>query len=171
MPDRVKEAIFSILGTMYDCPGKLPSLRVADAFAGSGSLGLEALSRGAASCCFMESKPLALDALRKNLDNLQVGPSGVIVTRDAWTALVAESKNDPFDLVFLDPPYVDSANWNSTGQVPKLLSKLAGQSTKSQVVMVHHEAITRDAPPAAAPWRVIDHRVYGTNAITFLNHE
>ena len=67
MPDRLKEAIFAMLGDYYDCPGELPELHVADVFAGSGSLGLEALSRGASTCYFFERDRKALEMLKINL--------------------------------------------------------------------------------------------------------
>ena len=84
VPDRVKESIFNILGNHYDCLGSLPPIRVADVFAGGGSMGLEALSRGAAHCTFFERDRTALAVLRKNFTTLDVKKEATIIARDAW---------------------------------------------------------------------------------------
>src|SRR3972149_2479777 len=84
MPDRVKQTIFDMLGSRYDCPGALPPLLVADVFAGGGSMGWEALSRGAAFCGFFERAREALDALRRNVESLGAGLESSIVSGDAW---------------------------------------------------------------------------------------
>lgn len=92
--DRVREAIFSMLGP-------LEGQRVLDLFAGSGALGIEAASRGAAAVTFVESDPRALRAIRRNLDELQFDAE--VVRRDALGYL--RTRPGPFELVFVDPPY------------------------------------------------------------------
>jgi 16S rRNA (guanine966-N2)-methyltransferase len=95
--DRVREALFSILG---DVTG----LRVLDLFAGSGALGIEALSRGAGAVTFVDRAPRALRAVRANLDAL--GLSATVLRRDALATLEdAARRGDQYDLVLLDPPY------------------------------------------------------------------
>ncbi|HEY3018582.1 MAG TPA: 16S rRNA (guanine(966)-N(2))-methyltransferase RsmD [Solirubrobacteraceae bacterium] len=95
--DRVREALFSILGP-------LAGERVLDLFAGSGALGLEALSRGAARATLVERAPAALRALRANVEAL--GASADVVAADARTFLrSAREQGAEYDLVFLDPPY------------------------------------------------------------------
>jgi 16S rRNA (guanine966-N2)-methyltransferase len=93
--DRVREALFSMLG---DVGG----LRVLDLFAGSGALGIEALSRGAAHATFVERSAPALAALRANLASLRLEARARVHAGDALTALRGAG---PYDLVFLDPPY------------------------------------------------------------------
>ncbi len=93
--DRVREALFSILD---DVAGD----RVLDLFAGSGALGIEALSRGAAGATFVERSPRALDALRANVADLGLRGRARVVEGDALAALRAPGN---YDLVFLDPPY------------------------------------------------------------------
>jgi len=93
--ERVREAVFSILGP-------LEGALVLDLFAGSGALGIEALSRGAAHATFVERAPRALEALRANLDALELADRARVRAADAVTALRADDK---YDLVFLDPPY------------------------------------------------------------------
>lgn len=84
--DRVKESIFNILGSRLGTLGRLPDLRVLDLFAGAGSFGLEALSRGARSCLFVERGRTALPTLRENIRALGLRPDeATISTADAWT--------------------------------------------------------------------------------------
>jgi 16S rRNA (guanine966-N2)-methyltransferase len=98
--DRVREAVFSALGPLDEA-------RALDLYAGSGALGLEALSRGAAHVLFVERDRRALDALRRNLATLQVAETDVEVRPgDARGALrTARARGEHYDLVFLDPPY------------------------------------------------------------------
>jgi 16S rRNA (guanine966-N2)-methyltransferase len=95
--DRVREALFSILGD-------ISGLSVIDLFAGSGALGIEALSRGAASAVFVERDARAARAVRSNLEALEL--SAPVLVRDAVAALEdAARRGDQYDLAFLDPPY------------------------------------------------------------------
>src|SRR3954467_7982650 len=99
--DRGREALFSILGP-------LDGARVLDLFAGSGALGLEALSRGAASATLVERAPAALRVLRDNVADLGAGAE--IVAADARSYLRgARGQGAQYDLVFLDPPYRSAA--------------------------------------------------------------
>jgi 16S rRNA (guanine966-N2)-methyltransferase len=102
--DRVREALFSILG---DVDG----LDVLDLFAGSGALGIEALSRGAARTVFVERAPAAIASLRSNLEALGVDRArGEPRPLDVRTALrAADSRAEKYDLVFVDPPYRQAA--------------------------------------------------------------
>jgi len=95
--DRVRENIFNILGPVDDAV-------VLDLYAGSGAMGLEALSRGAAQAVFVERDPGALRAIEQNLDKLRL--KATIVRQDAVTALAGEAGTGrKYDLVLLDPPY------------------------------------------------------------------
>jgi 16S rRNA (guanine966-N2)-methyltransferase len=98
--ERVREALFAILGD-------LSGVRVLDLFAGSGALGIEALSRGAASASFVENAPGALRTVRANLDALALqAPVAEVLARDALDFLrEAAARADAYDLVLLDPPY------------------------------------------------------------------
>jgi 16S rRNA (guanine966-N2)-methyltransferase len=96
--DRVREALFSILGA------RVEGARVLDLFAGSGALGLEALSRGAAAATFVDSAPAAVRAVRANLEALDAAAE--VRRQDALRFLGgARDAACPYDLVFLDPPY------------------------------------------------------------------
>src|SRR5437870_13695463 len=94
--DRVRETLFSMLVSRL---GTFEDLRVADLFAGSGALGFEALSRGAAHATFVENDRGAAEAIRRNAQKL--GASIQLLTRSA----LALPQSEPFDLVFADPPY------------------------------------------------------------------
>jgi 16S rRNA (guanine966-N2)-methyltransferase len=96
--DRVRETLFSMLASRL---GSLEELRVADLFAGSGALGLEALSRGAASASFVESDSKAAAVIRRNADKLGAGDRIQVFGGSA----LALRRAEPFDLVLADPPY------------------------------------------------------------------
>jgi 16S rRNA (guanine966-N2)-methyltransferase len=103
--DRVREALFSVLG---DVDG----LRVLDLFAGTGALGIEALSRGAASAVFVDKAPAALKVLRRNLEAL--GIEAQVHHGDARSYLrKAREAGETYDLVFLDPPYREAGRLGS----------------------------------------------------------
>lgn len=97
--DRAREALFSSLGHLIDLDGS----RVLDLFAGTGAVGLEALSRGAAEAVFVESNRAALDVLRRNI--AVVGLPGATVVGRSVTSYLKNPPEQPFDLVFADPPY------------------------------------------------------------------
>lgn len=96
--DRTRETLFNMLASRI---GTFEGLRVADLYAGSGALGLEALSRGAAFACFVEQDPRAAAAIRRNIEALGAGQRAELLPRSA-AALPASR---PFDLIFADPPY------------------------------------------------------------------
>lgn len=95
--DKVKESIFNII--QFDVPESV----VLDLFSGSGQLGIEALSRGAAKAVFVDSSKKSLDVVKKNIDLCNFTSVSSTVFSDAFTYLA--SSNEIFDIVFLDPPY------------------------------------------------------------------
>ena len=101
--DRTRETLFSMLASRL---GAFDELKVADLFAGSGALGIEALSRGAASCLFVEHDAAALRALRSNLANLQAAAQADV---RAASVLSLGPAPAPLDLILLDPPYGSGA--------------------------------------------------------------
>jgi 16S rRNA (guanine966-N2)-methyltransferase len=98
--DRTRETLFSMLTSRL---GSFEGLRVADLFAGSGALGLEALSRGAASCVFVEQDAAAIRALRSNITNLRAQDRCDV--RASSVLSLGPLRGEPLDLVLLDPPY------------------------------------------------------------------
>ncbi|GIJ76979.1 16S rRNA (guanine(966)-N(2))-methyltransferase RsmD [Micromonospora phaseoli] len=99
--DRVREALFSAVQAETDLDGA----RFADLYAGSGAVGLEALSRGAAYALLVESDPRAARVIRENMTALRVGPVARLATGKVATVLAAGPDGDPYDVVFADPPY------------------------------------------------------------------
>ena len=99
--DRVREALFSALQTMTDLDGA----RFADLYAGSGAVGLEALSRGAAFTLLVESDPKAARAIRENIGTLRVDGAARLVAGKVAQVLAAPPEGGPYDVVFADPPY------------------------------------------------------------------
>jgi 16S rRNA (guanine966-N2)-methyltransferase len=108
--DRVRETLFSMLASRI---GTFEGLRVADLYAGSGALGLEALSRGAAFACFVEQEPRASAAIRSNVEALHADDRSQILTLSAD----ALPSKQPFDLVFADPPYAPGSGTTALRQI------------------------------------------------------
>ncbi len=97
--DRIRESLFNILGHRFDFEGA----RVLDLFAGTGALGLEALSRGASEVAFVDDGRIAGGLIQKNIDLLGVRGEACLIRANA--ARLRENAGAPYDLVFLDPPY------------------------------------------------------------------
>ena len=142
--DRVREAWMSILG------GELPGAQVLDLFAGSGALGLETLSRGAASATFVERNQASLEALEHNIAALGVEDSATVFRGDAMR-YVERLKPGSFDLVLADPPY-------SIDYAARLVG-LFRRHPFARILSVEHPS-TLELPGD-------DTRHYGDTAITF----
>ncbi|MBU2489901.1 MAG: 16S rRNA (guanine(966)-N(2))-methyltransferase RsmD [Proteobacteria bacterium] len=153
--DKVREAIFSILA------GAQQDARVLDLFAGTGAMGLEALSRGAAFALFADASPKARDLIMKNLQALGLSGRARLVLTDLAQDLVFLQGQEPFDLVFCDPPY-------QAGLAPAVLSALAasGVLAPDAVVVLEHgpEEKSLEAP---APLALTDQRRYGKTLVSF----
>jgi 16S rRNA (guanine966-N2)-methyltransferase len=143
--DRVREALFSMLG---DVEGE----RVLDLYAGSGALGIEALSRGASSATFVERDPAALAAIERNL--AAVGVDAPVVRQDV--ARYLGRADGEFDLVFCDPPY-DSAS-ALAGTLAEHLPAVTGADAR-----IVTESDKRN--PLELPFPLITERVYGDTRI------
>lgn len=169
MTDRVRESVFNILGSHWGEPGRLPPLRVADLFAGSGSLGFEALSRGVASCDFFEGHGAAAAVLRGNLIRLRAGAEARLVAVNVWRWTPSPGAHGPYGLVFLDPPFRDSRDLTRKSPVGGLLRKLARVTEEDAILVFHHERSQRCPADAHALWREEDRREFGSHAVTFLH--
>jgi 16S rRNA (guanine966-N2)-methyltransferase len=144
--DRVREALFSILGD-------ISGLRVLDLFAGSGALGIEALSRGAASATLVENDRHAVDAIRANLAPLHARNAEVVRAEAlAWLG----GRRGPYDLVFLDPPY------SSARKLADALSDALPAALSPNSLIVS-ESDKRDPLMLAFPLE--DERAYGNTRI------
>lgn len=183
--DKVREAMFGILlalpevtagpadeaASVASSAGPLAGHHVLDVFAGSGALGIEALSRGAATCTFVERDPAALRSLHANLARLgepagagAVGSSGVsracVRAGDVRRVLQADARGGArYTLVFADPPYDLYAGVRSA--LARLLESVV---VPGAVLVVETPAGT----PAGLPWRVLRERRYGDTLVTVL---
>ena len=117
--ERAKEAVFSILS--FDIPGR----RVLDLFAGSGQLALEALSRGAESAVLVDSAPGAIDVIRKNVVKTHMEQKAFVVRMDCLAYLKSARPDEPFDLIFIDPPYIKRL-------VPDMLAEILSRELASR---------------------------------------
>ena len=118
--DRVKEAMFSIL--QFELEGR----RVLDLFAGSGQLGIEALSRGAEKCTFIDSDMKAVEVIQKNLEHTRLKEKSIVLKADSLNYI--RTTSDVYDIVIIDPPY-------GTGQLQKALALLEGRVAAGGVVV------------------------------------
>ncbi|HEX5642413.1 MAG TPA: RsmD family RNA methyltransferase [Thermoleophilia bacterium] len=177
--DKVREAVFDVLGALPEArevAASSPSGHAAlDVFAGSGALGIEALSRGAGSCTFVESAPPALRALRANLERVGVpvlrgagspapagtpSPHAVVLAGDVRRVLAADARRGArYTLVFADPPY------DLYEQVRPALVRLLGRVLVPGAVLVVESAA---GTAAGLPWTVVREKRYGDTRVTFL---
>lgn len=157
--DRVRQAVFSMLG---DLPA---SARVLDLFAGSGALGLEALSRGATSCIFVDQNKGAADVIRRNLAKSRLR-EGVVRQGDVFR-LLKTLPSDSVDLVFADPPYAhhpgDPDLALQLAQSPSLFETLRPGGN-----FILECRVTKQPAPSWSPWELVRERDYGTTRILWL---
>lgn len=153
--DRVKEALFSMLAPF------IPSARVLDLFAGSGALGIEALSRGCEEAVFVDSLPGAMDIVRKNVSLARVGDRASFFVTEAESYL--KKASGQFGVIFLDPPY------NSKLYEPSL-SIIASRSLLKADGVISLEWDSALSPPPVPPqFSVIKERRYGRVMLTLLS--
>jgi 16S rRNA (guanine966-N2)-methyltransferase len=156
--DRLREALFNILMHAYGDP--VSGARVLDLFAGTGALGIEALSRGAAFALFVDDGPEARALLRENVTTLGLGGSSKIFRRDA-TKLGPAHPLEPFSLAFLDPPY-----GRNLAQ-PALASAFSGGWFAPGALIVVEEA-TKTAFAAPEGFAELERRAYDDTEFVFL---
>lgn len=154
--DRVKESIFNIL------TGRLENAIVMDMFAGTGNLGIEALSRGAQKTVFIEQSQNSQRTIRSNLASLGIAPEIYqLIAGDAFK-VVARLRGTPerFDLVFVDPPY-------DKGLAEKALSALAEADIVKQGGLVIVETASRETAPQSSYFELLRQSVYGDTSVYF----
>lgn len=166
--DRVRESLFATLGSRRgsgDSPWE--STRVLDLFAGSGALGLEALSRGAGSVVFVESNRSALTALRRNIEAVDL-PGSSVLAIDAWR-YASDAAGPAFDLVFCDPPYSLDGERIST-LVASLIR--GGRLAVGCDVVVERDIRSPQEPwPPTSDLIDLDRRAYGETALWYGRYE
>lgn len=165
--DRVKESLFNVLGSRLGTLAELPEFRVLDLFAGTGSLGIEALSRGAAHCLFVERDRIALRVLQANLARLKTPDVWRVLSANAWGVRLprADAPDGRFGLIFVDPPYRDAAE---VLRLVDLLERLAPHMTPDGLIVFRHSADTDLPEQSLRGLRRVDLRAYGDMRIELL---
>jgi 16S rRNA (guanine966-N2)-methyltransferase len=156
--DVVKGAIFSSLQDI------VPGARILDLFAGTGSLGIEALSRGAAEVVFVESDRRACDVIRKNLEKTRL--KGDVHSGDVFSYLDRLARPDSFDIILADPPYAKYPGERDFD--PELLTNQGlRNSLKDGGIFVLEHLPNKDLP-TYAEWDCFRDKRYGATAVAFL---
>lgn len=155
--DKVREAVFDILAD------RVEDARILDLYAGTGALGLEALSRGGRFCVFVDSHPRSLATIVRNIGELGLADRTAVFKVDLTRGpgRLAQERT-PFDIIFLDPPY----GRDLVTPALKLIVRLSLASPESIAVV---EQSSREAPlPEGAPWSLVKERTYGQTRVSFL---
>lgn len=152
--ESVKEALFSMIQF------ELEDKKVLDLFAGSGQLGIEALSRGSAHCTFVENNRQAVRIIENNLNHCKLDDKAKVVNSDAVSFL---SRNEEFDIAFLDPPY-------KQGLIEKCLPLLFSNMTDDGIV-VCETSRDEELPESISLWHADRVRNYGKTKLTVYRRE
>jgi 16S rRNA (guanine(966)-N(2))-methyltransferase RsmD len=157
--DRVREALFSTLGSLVDLSG----VRFADLYAGSGAVGLEALSRGAADVLLVESDALVARVARQNIVALSAGAGARLVVGRVAQVLAGGPGGDAYDVVFADPPYAVPES-----EITAVLAALVDGGWLAADAVVAVERSSRSPAPAWVPGLTLErHRRYGETALWY----
>jgi 16S rRNA (guanine966-N2)-methyltransferase len=160
--DRVKESLFSVLYKYALPEGKF----VADLFSGVGSLGLEALSRGATAVTFVEKDAKILSVLKKNIEKAGFAAESRIIRGDAFRlGAPLDSYGNKYDLVFIDPPYAMTRDTSVDSQLAGLFKVLQGQLAKGAIIVVR---TIKQIEPADSygEAKIIERRTWGSMNIS-----
>ena len=158
--DRARQAVFNILEHASWSDGVVDR-RGIDLFAGSGAMGFEALSRGAAACLFVETAGPALDAIKANVDAFKIGGRTRVLRQDAARLAARPSSEPAFDLAFLDPPY-----GKGLGEAALAVLKAGGWLAEGATIVFERGA---DEPELqASGFEVLDQRRYGAAKLVVL---
>ncbi|MCI8867808.1 MAG: 16S rRNA (guanine(966)-N(2))-methyltransferase RsmD [Anaerotignum sp.] len=157
--DRIKETLFNMIS--FDLPG----CRFLDLFAGSGAIGMEALSRGAEQAVFVENAAPCQDVIARNLAHTKLGEGARVLCMEASAALdrLAE-ENAAFDLVYIDPPY-------EAGLAEPMLEKILEKNLLSEDGYVIWERAAKRPFAFPAGYAVLREKEYRTTVLTFLRPE
>ena len=161
LKDMVRESIFNLLIHSNKISFQLARSNVLDLYAGTGSFGLECLSRHAKSVYFVENEKSAFKILKKNIEKLKLGKKTKIFFNDTFSIIkkknISQSK---FDLIFCDPPFKDL-------NIEKLIQLICNNNVlrKDGIVVLHRNKNTKEKLPNY--FNIIDERIYGISKVTF----
>lgn len=165
--DAVKESLFNILRS-YDLPVEA---KVADVFCGVGSMGLEAISRGAESVTFIEREPVILDTLKKNIAKARFEEQARVLRADAFRVGAAAGADErKYDLVFIDPPYKNTNDVGPASPLAAMLKILQHQITEKAIVVVRtHKKV--EMLRRYDKLETIDTRTWGSMTVNLLREK
>lgn len=166
--DRVKASLFDWLGSRLAMPGQLPPINICDLFCGGGTHGIEAISRGAAHGVFVDQGADAVKCLTKNIEQLGLADRTTILKRPVGATPVRMPNNAKCDLVFFDPPYVQSHDVSKGSIIMKTLEGLADTlPVASDALMTwRHDRVDALPPEIPGGWKQIDERTWNRMTIT-----
>ncbi len=154
--DRVKESLFNIINE------KIENAVVLDLFAGSGALGIEALSRGAHKAVFIEKNPKAYQIIKSNLNNLQIPTEKYTVIKNEASAYLKQQKSDTkFDIIFIDPPYLSEWYENALQEI----SEANICNPFCTVIFEMPIQLKFQLQSKSQEWLKLDERIYGKTKI------
>ncbi len=174
--DRAKTVLFDVLGHRLAQPGRLPPIAVLDLYAGSGAMGLEALSRGARYCLFVEKSRGTSRLIAGNIDALGAGDETCLLTADASRVSFPapppdEQERSRYGLVFVDPPYRELSQASPTPAVRHLLARLDEEETiapEAIIIVRHPQVRAAESIPDLSPLVEIERRDVGTMTFRFM---
>ena len=161
LKDRARESIFNLLTHSNKMSFQFEKSNILDLYAGTGSFGLECLSRQARSVCFIEKKKGAIEILEKNIEKLKVKNKIKIFFNDIFELIekqnISESK---FDLIFCDPPFKDT-------NIEKLIELIFNKNLLNEngIIILHRSKSTKEKLPNY--FKIVDERSYGMSKIIF----
>ena len=161
LKDLVKENIFNLITHSKTVKIKLSNSNVLDLFAGTGSFGMECLSRGAKEVSFLENHPEAIEILRKNLNSLKNTNNYKIINNEIFNYLEkSKNYNNKFDIIFMDPPYKEN-------RINQLIEHIIDKKLlKEKGFLITHRH-KKDTIKLTEKIKVFDERIYGLSKIIF----
>jgi len=162
--DRTKGSLFNILS------GVIPGSSILDMYAGTGSIGIEALSRGATSCIFIENDRSAIEVIKKNLAVTKLQNKAQVVLNDVFDVIPYLEKNDvKVDIVFVTPPYPLVEKSSYRDKLLVLFSLLYSKQIVQQegIIMLQHRKTDFEIPQEAICLELFDIRTYGDTQLSF----
>jgi len=157
--DRIRESIFNIIAP------RIPDSFVLDLFAGTGALGIEALSRGASFVIFMDADKDALSVIEKNVAACRLQGRIIIIRADITkNNFTLNDGHSPVNLVFMDPPY------NKNLIKPALTNLSASRLLQNNALIIIEHAVTETLPEYIQEYKISDQRRYGKTLVSFLNY-
>lgn len=167
MPDRIKGALFNILADV------IPGGRVIDMFAGTGAIGIEALSRGAKSCIFVENDGPAIQVIKKNLEATRLQDNARVLKYDVFEIVpYLEKNNIELDLILASPPYPLIGQGSYRNKLLFLFSSLCGKRILQPdgLIMLQHRKADFEKVPDALYIELFDTRIYGDTQLSFFKN-